>query len=254
MLAFSTCTWKCSPFLPAWSLQRACQMSQHDQQARHKTGFSFERHRASRHRLTAAAGHTPPAPDPAGDALLEEWLQLEADEPWDDADANDDGAEQQAGAPADTTGSSAAANSPQAADETSSNSNGSGDSREPSWSESLPYKLRRGELGWDGQVPPDVVVIAPPQRDAEGNVQMPLPGSGADKQPASATAQQQPSPTSRSQRRPPPPKPRVAMDGRPHEKAGKGSHKGRHKCGNSGGNGGGRPAGPDWLRNLPPAG
>lgn len=191
--------------------------------------------------------------DDAGDASLEEWLQLEADEAWGDADTDEDDGEQQA-APA--PGTAAAASSPANAQEgvDGSGSSDTDDDRSPSWSEGLPYKLKRGERGWDGLVPPDVVVITPPQRDADGTLQLPLPlpnGRIAATNGDTPAAQQRPTAPSRPQRSAPPMS-RAATAGQGQKRREKAPQKGRRKGGDDGG-GGGRSTGPDWLRNLPPA-
>lgn len=185
-----------------------------------------------------------PADDAEAELLLEEWLQLES-EPWNAADSCDE--EHESGS-AQAAQDGAEDESPTAAADDSASGGGSG----PSWADGLPYKLKPGERRWDGEVPPDVVVLAPPRRDANGNLVLPeLHGKVADQQPA--PAKRQPDIRSEPQRQPPTDsesagraQPQRRRQGR--RKGGKAQNGGR-----KGGGTGGPPSAPAWMRSLPPA-
>ena len=200
---------------------------------------------------------------------LEEWLQLEA-ESWDSSD-EDDPADELTARPDDEQARISAAHPGNTAPQDASSSGGGS---EASWAAGLPFKVKPGEQQWDGEVPPDVVVLAPPQRDADGNLLLP-PGvqqlvtdpQPAAKQPAAAPRklqqqaaqaqedgpqqgqqqkQKQPWQSRRQSQQPQQQQQRVPGGGR----AASGSSK---KGGGRGNTKKGPANTPPWMRNLPPS-
>ena len=198
---------------------------------------------------------------------LEEWLQLEA-EAWDSSDEDDNPEEVQHSpddVPAEASASRPSDGAPQGASSIGSSSGSSGS--ETSWAAGLPFKVKPGEQRWDGEVPPDVVVLAPPQRDADGNLLLP-PGlleatdsqpAATDKQPAAAPRklQQQGAPAQedkpqqqQQQRRKQQPQQQQQQRVR---RGGEGAAGGRRKGGGRGGARKGAANAPAWMRSLPPS-
>ncbi len=198
----------------------------------------------------------PPAAGSQGGAIgedpLEQWL-LEADELGstpEEEEADDSGL----GAGRNESGGDSAVESGAAP---SLRRNGTSSSvAGPSWAESLLFRPRRGAGGWDGMVPPDVVVIAPPSPSDSHAAEPEAPMHVAQPVGSAAAPAQVPRGQQDARRR-------AAADPasgcEQPETAAVVPQRGRRKGGRGAGTGQRSPQGkkmlvaPVWLQNLPPS-